>query len=55
LVLWITKEEIPDMLDQVHFHQREKFRERRDIVEHNMRVNLASLDNEVLKQNPLDG
>ncbi len=48
-------EEIPDMLEPVHFHNREKIREHWDMVEHNMREYLTLLDNEVLNEKPLDG
>ena len=51
----LRREEIPDMLEPVHFHNREKIREHWDIVEQNMRDYLASLEDDVLNEKPLDG
>lgn len=48
-------EDIPDMLNPVHFHEREKIREHWDVVEQNMRGYLSKLQDEILPAKPLEG
>jgi uncharacterized damage-inducible protein DinB len=51
----LRKEEIPHMLNPVHFHKHEKIRKHWDVVEKNMREYLIKLNDDTLTEKPLDG